>query len=190
MIRKNHTPKEFLLTILNEHLKFLKKTRKRIPKKYHKNIETEEKRTNDYLRIAKIDFIDHDTLKNEFEKERVMFNKKIYNLNREIRRLNCTIRKKDKEIKILQSDNNQKDNQIEELEAKMKYLGFENSNLSKQVFNSFPWKRLISTSELLFEICSYLSPKDLFTRVEKLLYKKLWSFSSCSQLIWKISRQQ
>lgn len=125
MPRKNRTPKEFLLTILNEHLKFLKRTKQRIPKKYHKDIETEEKRTKDYLRNAKKEFIDHDTLKNKFEKDKFMFNKKIDNFNREIRRLNSIIRKKDKEIKILQFDNNKKDNQIKELKAKIKYLGFE-----------------------------------------------------------------
>ncbi|CAG8795100.1 25426_t:CDS:2 [Gigaspora margarita] len=184
MPRKNRTPKQFLLTILNEHLKFLKRKKQRIPKKYHKDIETEEKRTKDYLRNAKKEFIDHNTLKNKFEKEKFMFNKKIDNFNREIRRLNSVIRKKDKEIEILQFDNNKKDNQIEELKAKMKYLGFENSNLSKQVFNLFPWKRLMSTDKLLLEICSYLSSKDLFTfiKVEKLLYKKLWSIMDFQQL--------
>ncbi|CAG8846863.1 12_t:CDS:1, partial [Gigaspora margarita] len=98
---KNRTPKEFLLTILNEHLKFLERTKKRIPKKYLKDIETEEKRTKDFLHIAKKELINHDILKNEFEEKKVMFNKKIDNLNRKIRRLNNLIRRKDKEIEIL-----------------------------------------------------------------------------------------
>ncbi|CAG8533177.1 8851_t:CDS:2 [Gigaspora margarita] len=151
MTRKNRTPKEFLLTILNEHLKFLKRTKKRIPKKYHEDIETEEKRTKDYhARVTKKEFNDYDTLKNEFEKEKVMFNRKIDNLNREIRRLNNVIRRKDKEIEILQSDNNKKDNQIEELKAKMKYLGFKNSNLSKQVYNSSHHPRINGPDQYLY----------------------------------------
>ncbi|CAG8688771.1 4169_t:CDS:2 [Dentiscutata heterogama] len=187
MTRKNRTPKEFLLTILNEHLKFLKRTKEKIPKKYHKDIETQEERTKDYhARVTKKEFIDCDTLKNAFEKEKGAFNRKIDNLKREIRRLNGVIRRKDKEIEILKSDNSEKDNQIEELETKMKNLLFENSNLTKQIYKSDPWK--ILPLELLYEICSYLSPKDLFSfmKVEKFLYNILISNSG----IWKISRQR
>ncbi|CAG8819000.1 11027_t:CDS:1, partial [Gigaspora rosea] len=178
-------------------------------------IEIQEGRTKYYsARVIKKEFIDYNTLRNEFEKEKVTFNRKIDNLKREIRRLNGVIRRKDKEIEMLQSDNNEKDNQIEELEIKMKYLRFENSNLTKQVYKSgnqgykinliffiistyfeselVPWKRLISASELLREVCSYLSPKDLFSlmKVERSLYDKLWSDSSISQSIWKFSQQR
>ncbi|CAG8716483.1 756_t:CDS:1, partial [Racocetra persica] len=89
MTRKNRSPKEFLLTILNEHLKFLKRTKEKIPNKYHEDIEIQEERTKYYhVRIIKKEFIVYDTLRNEFEKKKVTFNRKIDNLKREIRRLN------------------------------------------------------------------------------------------------------
>ncbi|CAG8460850.1 18251_t:CDS:2 [Cetraspora pellucida] len=182
MTRKNRTPKEFLLTILNQHLKFLKRTKEKIPNKYHKDIETQEERTkNYYARVTKKEFVDYDTLRNEFEKEKVMFNRKIDNLKREIRRLNGVIRGKDKEIEMLRSDNNEKDKEIEMLRS-------DNNEKDKEI----EILRLVSLSELLLEVCSYLSPKDLFSlmKVEKLLYEKLWSDSSISQLFWKFSRQR
>ncbi|CAG8558030.1 15118_t:CDS:2 [Dentiscutata erythropus] len=160
MMRKNRTPKEFLLTILNEHLKFLKRTKEKIPKKYHKDIKTQEERTKDYhAHVTKKEFINCDTLKNVFEKEKGVFNRKIDNLKREIRRLNGVIRRKDKEIEILNT--------------------YFKSELD-------PWK--ILPLKLLYKICSYLSPKDLFSfmKVKKFLYNILISNSR----IWKNSQQQ
>ncbi|CAG8529266.1 13409_t:CDS:2 [Dentiscutata erythropus] len=153
MTRKNRTPKEFLLTILNQHLKFLKRTKEKIPNKYHKDIETQEERTkNYYARVTKKEFVDYDTLRNEFEKEKRL-NGVIRGKDKEIEMLRSDNNEKDKEIEmlrsdnnekdILRSDNNEKDNQIEELETKMKYLHFDNFNLAKQSDSSISqlfWK--------------------------------------------------
>ncbi|CAG8494786.1 2628_t:CDS:2 [Racocetra fulgida] len=63
--------------------------------------------------------------------------------------------------------------------------------ISEIIYDVKPWKDLISNDEILSEICSYLSPEDLFfslMQVEKLLYKKLWLDST--QTMWRVSQQQ
>ncbi|CAG8796788.1 14990_t:CDS:2 [Dentiscutata erythropus] len=56
-----------------------------------------------------------------------------------------------------------------------------------EIIDNVKWKELISNNTILAEICSYLTPKDLFslTQVEKLLFGKLQD-----EYYWKISRQQ
>ncbi|CAG8665609.1 41411_t:CDS:2 [Gigaspora margarita] len=190
MTRKNQTPKEFLLTILNEHIKFLKRLKNKIPKQYHNYIEEEENRTRSYhANVTKKVFTDYDTLKNEFEKVKKTFNKKIKTLEREIRKLNGVIRKKDKDIEMLQSENEkleeaintqaqdiiEKDQQIEELEDKMEGLRFENSSLNikdveiQKVEIKKTWNDILDNTDVLLAIISFLSPKDLFylMRIQK-----------------------
>ncbi|KAF0457495.1 hypothetical protein F8M41_001172 [Gigaspora margarita] len=133
MKRKNQTAKEFLLSILNEHLKFLARIKERIPRKYHNNIETEEKRTRNYrTSVTNKEVNDYDTLKNEFESEKKKFNKKIKDLEREIRRLNGVIRGKNKDIEMLQSEKKILEGTIDKLEDLMTDLSLANSDLTKR----------------------------------------------------------
>ncbi|CAG8825135.1 16857_t:CDS:1, partial [Gigaspora margarita] len=80
------------------------------------------------------------------KKKKKKFNGKIKTLEREIRRLKGVIRKKNKDIEMLQFENEkleeaihtqaqdiiENDQQIEELEVKMEGLCFENSSLNNK----------------------------------------------------------
>ncbi|CAG8539781.1 10662_t:CDS:2 [Gigaspora margarita] len=109
-----------------------------------------------------------------------MFNNKIKSLEREIRRLNGVIRKKDKDIEMLQSKNKkleetiytqaqdiiEKDQQIEELEDKMEGLHFKNSSLND---------KLNELTKSQNEACLKFSNKMQNVEIQKVEIKKTWN---------------
>ncbi|RIB24708.1 hypothetical protein C2G38_2167877 [Gigaspora rosea] len=134
MTRTKRDPKEFILMILNEHVKFLNRLKRRkIPDKYLPFIDEEKERTNQQIELVNNDFtIDYKQaiarLENENRKLENKIKKKddiIQRKDNEIQRKDDLIQMKDNEIEDLHENLVSKDNQILILKEQMNNLQVE-----------------------------------------------------------------
>ncbi|CAG8606792.1 5567_t:CDS:2, partial [Cetraspora pellucida] len=107
MTRKNRSPKEFFLMLLNQHLKFLGRVKKTIPENHHFLIDKQENKTNQKIALVNNVFtLDYDKAIKEFKNEQKSFNQQID------RKLKKKIEMKDDKIKELKWKNRILNNEI------------------------------------------------------------------------------
>ncbi|CAG8505890.1 15589_t:CDS:2 [Dentiscutata erythropus] len=116
MTRKNRDPKEYLLSILIEHVKFLRRmTKKEIPDKMLTLINERIKSTNQQIVFVNKEYFDYQKAITEFKNEQKAFNRQIRILEKKIKKLEKTIKKKDVEIEKKDEEIEKKDEAIENL---------------------------------------------------------------------------
>ncbi|RIB07744.1 hypothetical protein C2G38_2213487 [Gigaspora rosea] len=127
MTRKNCDPKEFMLFILNEHLKFIDRLKRRkIPNKYYPLVDKEKEKTKQHIEL--ITKILPSIIKKPLENDNRKLEKKqkkdnlIQRKDNEIQRKDDLIQKKVNKIEDLHKIIVKKDNQILILEEQMNNL--------------------------------------------------------------------
>ncbi|CAG8616594.1 5659_t:CDS:2 [Dentiscutata erythropus] len=106
MTRKYRNPKEHSLMLLNEHIKFLNRFKRKLPNQYHSLINKEKEKTEGQIVFVNREFTaDYAKTIKELENELEVFKKQIRSLEATIRKLEKKTERKDERIDQLKNEN-------------------------------------------------------------------------------------